>query len=62
MTPSTGVTDTISTVPESESAPSAPMPTPTRAVTIGNPAATSVPSIMNRTIAAATSPTSSPRR
>ena len=60
MTPSTGVTDTISTTPESDSAARTPMPTPTSALRIGSPAPTRVPSMTIRTIAAMTRPTSSP--
>ena len=60
MTPSTGVTDTISTTPDSDSAARTPMPTPTSALRIGRPAPTSVPSMTIRTIAAITSPTNSP--
>ncbi len=60
MTPSTGVTDTISTTPDSDSAARTPMPTPTSALRIGSPAPTRVPSMAMRTIAAMTSPTNSP--
>ena len=60
MTPSTGVTDTISTTPDSDSAARTPMPTPTSALRIGSPAPTRVPSMATRTIAAMTRPTSSP--
>ena len=60
MTPSTGVTDTISTTPDSDSAARTPMPTPTSALRIGSPAPTRVPSMTTRTMAAMTRPTSSP--
>ncbi len=60
MTPSTGVTDTISTTPDSDSAARTPMPTPTSALRIGSPAPTRVPSMAMRTIAAMTRPTNSP--
>ena len=60
MTPRTGVTDTISTTPENDMAPSTPMATPMSAVMMGRPAATSVPSMTNSTIAATTRPTASP--
>ena len=41
-------------------APSTPIPTPMSAVMSGRPAATSVPSMTNKTMAATTSPTASP--
>ncbi len=60
MSPSTGVTETISTVPERASVVIRPNPTPTRALRIGSPAATSVPSITSRVMPAMTSPAISP--
>ena len=59
MMPRIGVTDIMSSTLESDSAPSVAMPTPMSAVRIGSPAATSVPSSVNRTIAATTRPASS---
>ena len=53
------MTDIMSSTLESDSAPSVAMPTPMSAVRIGSPAATRVPSSVNRTIAATTRPASS---
>ena len=60
ITPSTGVTDTNSTIPENDSDASEATPTPSRAVTRGRAAPSTVPSMTNRTMAAMTTPAISP--
>ncbi len=60
ITPSTGVTDAMSTIPENASDAVTPTPTPTTAVTMGSDAAMTVPSITMSTMAAKTRPTTSP--
>ncbi len=60
ITPSTGVTDTNSTSPENDSDARDATPTPSSAVTRGREAPITVPSMRNRTIAAMTTPATSP--
>ncbi len=60
MMPSTGVTLDMSSTPDSDSAASTAMPTPTRAVTMGSAAAMTVPSMTSSTTAAIARPAISP--
>lgn len=60
MTPSTGVTDSMSTVPDRAREARTPTPTPMIALMSGRLAPISVPSMMNSTIAATITPPISP--
>src|SRR5699024_972769 len=60
MMPRIGVTEIMSTTLDSDRAPRAATATPNKAFRIGRPAATREPSMISSTIAATTTPTSSP--
>lgn len=59
MSASVSVADEIVTTAESERTPATPMPTPSSAVRMGIPAASSEPKVTSRTSSATTTPTSS---
>ncbi len=60
MTPSTGVMEAMSTTPENAMEPATPTPTPTREVISGATAGRRARNITRSTIAAMTTPTTSP--